>query len=112
MHIMINLCKFQIKLTTKVLRNILSNIAAEQRAKVVYEYLHRQINDKGVRETIDFLLNREEAHNTTCREASFMIVLLLLSGKIFRALNTINYPPLAFPKAFYPHWQRLIENPK
>ncbi|WP_411681573.1 manganese catalase family protein [Clostridium thailandense] len=49
--------------------DILSNIAAEQRAKVVYEYLHRQINDKKVRETIDFLLNREEAHNTMFREA-------------------------------------------
>ena len=49
--------------------DILSNIAAEQRAKVVYEYLYRQINDKGVRETIDFLLNREEAHNTLFREA-------------------------------------------
>ena len=48
---------------------ILSNIAAEQRAKVVYEYLYRQINDKGVRETIEFLLNREEAHNTMFREA-------------------------------------------
>jgi Mn-containing catalase len=49
--------------------DILSNIAAEQRAKVVYEYLHRQINDKSVRNTIDFLLNREEAHNTMFREA-------------------------------------------
>jgi Mn-containing catalase len=49
--------------------DLLSNIAAEQRAKVVYEYLYRQINDKGVRETIDFLLNREEAHNTMFREA-------------------------------------------
>ncbi|MFZ7134178.1 MAG: manganese catalase family protein [Eubacteriales bacterium] len=49
--------------------DILSNIAAEQRAKVVYEYLYRQIFDKGVRETIDFLLNREEAHNTMFREA-------------------------------------------
>jgi Mn-containing catalase len=49
--------------------DILSNIAAEQRAKVVYEYLYRQINDKGVRETIDFLLNREEAHNALFREA-------------------------------------------
>ena len=38
--------------------DILSNIAAEQRAKVVYEYLYRQITDKGVRRTIDFLLNR------------------------------------------------------
>ncbi|MGI5892646.1 MAG: manganese catalase family protein [Bacillota bacterium] len=49
--------------------DLLSNIAAEQRAKVVYEYLHRQIHDSGVRETIDFLLNREEAHNTMFREA-------------------------------------------
>lgn len=49
--------------------DILSNIAAEQRAKVVYQYLYRQIDDKGVRETIDFLLNREEAHNTMFREA-------------------------------------------
>lgn len=49
--------------------DILSNIAAEQRAKVVYQYLHRQINDSGVRQTIDFLLNREEAHNTLFREA-------------------------------------------
>lgn len=49
--------------------DLLSNIAAEQRAKVVYEYLYRQINDRGVRETIDFLLNREEAHNALFREA-------------------------------------------
>lgn len=49
--------------------DLLSNIAAEQRAKVVYEYLYRQIPDKGVRRTIDFLLNREEAHNTMFREA-------------------------------------------
>jgi len=53
--------------------DILSNIAAEQRAKVVYQYLYRQINDTGVRETIDFLLNREEAHNTLFREALNMI---------------------------------------
>ncbi|MGI6711816.1 MAG: manganese catalase family protein [Bacillota bacterium] len=48
--------------------DLLSNIAAEQRAKVVYEYLHRQINDKHVRQMIDFLLNREEAHNTMFRD--------------------------------------------
>lgn len=38
-------------------------------SKVVYEYLYRQIEDKKVRETIDFLLNREEAHNAMFREA-------------------------------------------
>jgi Mn-containing catalase len=53
--------------------DILSNIAAEQRAKVVYQYLYRQITDTGVREAIDFLLNREEAHNTLFREAFNMI---------------------------------------
>jgi len=49
--------------------DLLSNIAGEQRAKVVYEYLYRQINDKHVKMMIDFLLNREEAHNTMFREA-------------------------------------------
>jgi len=48
---------------------LLSNIASEQRAKVVYEYLYRQIDDKQVKETIDFLLNREEAHNAMFRDA-------------------------------------------
>ena len=48
---------------------LLSDIASEQRAKVVYEYLYRQIEDKKVRETIDFLLNREEAHNQMFRDA-------------------------------------------
>lgn len=53
--------------------DILSDIAAEQRAKVVYQYLYRQIDDKGVKETIDFLLNREEAHNTLFRQAFNML---------------------------------------
>jgi Mn-containing catalase len=58
-----------VNVTGDIAADLLSDIAAEQRAKVVYEYLHRQIEDKGVRETIDFLLNREEAHNTLFREA-------------------------------------------
>lgn len=58
-----------VTVTGDLVADLLSNIAAEQRAKVVYEYLHRQINDKYVRETIDFLLNREEAHNALFREA-------------------------------------------
>ena len=40
---------------------------------MVYQYLYRQINDKGVREAIDFLLNREEAHNTLFRQAFNML---------------------------------------
>lgn len=58
-----------IETTGDLVADLLSNIAAEQRAKVVYEYLHRQINDKNVKQMIDFLLNREEAHNTMFREA-------------------------------------------
>ncbi len=53
----------------RFMRGFISNIASEQRAKVVYEYLYRQIDDKKVKETIDFLLNREEAHNAMFRDA-------------------------------------------
>ena len=58
-----------VTVTGDLCADLLSNIASEQRAKVVYEYLHRQIGDKKVQETIDFLLNREEAHNALFREA-------------------------------------------
>ena len=58
-----------VTVTGDLCADLLSNIASEQRAKVVYEYLYRQIGDKKVRETIDFLLNREEAHNQMFRDA-------------------------------------------
>lgn len=58
-----------VTVTGDLVADLLSNIASEQRAKVVYEYLYRQIEDKEVRATIDFLLNREEAHNDLFREA-------------------------------------------
>ena len=57
-----------VTVTGDLCADLLSNIASEQRAKVVYEYLYRQIEDKKVRETIDFLLNREEAHNQMFRD--------------------------------------------
>ena len=58
-----------VTVTGDLCADLLSNIASEQRAKVVYEYLYRQIDDQKVKETIDFLLNREEAHNAMFREA-------------------------------------------
>lgn len=58
-----------VTVTGDLCADLLSNIASEQRAKVVYEYLYSQIEDKKVRETIDFLLNREEAHNQMFRDA-------------------------------------------
>ncbi|MGL6105028.1 manganese catalase family protein [Romboutsia sp.] len=58
-----------VTVTGDLVADLLSNIVSEQRAKVVYEYLYRQIEDKEVRSTIQFLLNREEAHNALFREA-------------------------------------------
>ena len=58
-----------VTVTGDLCADLLSNIASEQRAKVVYEYLYRQIDDKKVRGVIDWLLNREEAHNAMFREA-------------------------------------------
>lgn len=58
-----------VTVTGDLCADLLSDIASEQRAKVVYEYLYRQITDREVRETIDFLLNREEAHNQMFRDA-------------------------------------------
>ena len=49
--------------------DLLTNIGNEQRTKTTYENLYRQIKDKYVRETIQYLLQREEAHNTMFREA-------------------------------------------
>ena len=49
-----------VTVTGDLCADLLSNIASEQRAKVVYEYLYRQIDDKRVKETIDFLLNTVE----------------------------------------------------
>jgi Mn-containing catalase len=43
-----------IETTGDLAADLLSNISAEQRAKVVYECLYRQINDNGIREMIDF----------------------------------------------------------
>ena len=57
-----------VAVTGDLCADLLSNIASEQRAKVMYEYLYRQIEDKKVRQTIDFLLNREEAHNQMFRD--------------------------------------------
>lgn len=60
-----------------------SNIAAEARAKIVYEYLMRFTNDQGVKDTLTFLMTREIAH----------------MNAFTAALETIpnNFPPGALP---------------
>ena len=47
-----------VTVTGDLCADLLSNIASEQRAKVTYEYLYRQIDDKGVKDTIEFLLEK------------------------------------------------------
>jgi Mn-containing catalase len=39
-----------------------SNVAAESRAKIVYEYLKQFTDDPGVQDTLTFLMSREVAH--------------------------------------------------
>lgn len=58
-----------VTVTGDLAADLLADIASEQRAKVVYEYLYRQIEDKYVRKTIMFLLEREEAHNALFAQA-------------------------------------------
>jgi len=88
-----------VTVTGDLCADLLSNIASEQRAKVVYEYLYRQIQDKKVRETIDFLLNREEAHNQMFRDA-FNTVQQTGSNRDFGTTEAANlYISLSNPGA-------------
>lgn len=52
-----------------LMANIQSNLAAELRARKVYEELHRHVTDQGAREMFDFLVQREEAHALLFSEA-------------------------------------------
>ncbi|MFW6264920.1 MAG: manganese catalase family protein [Bacillota bacterium] len=94
-----------INVTGDTAADILSNIAAEQRAKVVYEYLYRQIDDQGVRETIDFLLNREEAHNALFREALNKVQMNERSSKYDFGVTEDSrlYFDLSTPERYFEH---------
>lgn len=58
-----------VAITGDLCADLLSDVASEQRSKVMYAALYNQIHDRKVRETIDFLLSREEAHSAMFREA-------------------------------------------
>ncbi|PKM71603.1 MAG: manganese catalase [Firmicutes bacterium HGW-Firmicutes-16] len=90
--------------------DLLSDIAAEQRAKVVYQYLYRQINDSGVREAIDFLLNREEAHNTLFRMAFNMLEETGSLSDWGVTADSQQYMDLSNPGAYFK--QNSIGNPQ
>jgi Mn-containing catalase len=59
-----------------------SNIAAESRAKIVYERLINLTDDPGVREALGFLMTREVAHQKSFEKALYSIEPNFPSGKL------------------------------
>jgi len=59
-----------------------SNIAAESRAKIVYERLINLTADPGVREALGFLMTREVAHQKSFEKALYAIEPNFPSGKL------------------------------
>jgi len=59
-----------------------SNIAAESRAKIVYERLINLTEDPGVREALTFLMTREIAHQKSFEKALYAIEPNFPSGKL------------------------------
>jgi Mn-containing catalase len=59
-----------------------SNIAAEARAKVVYERLINCTDDPGVKEALGFLMTREVAHQKSFEKALYAIEPNFPSGKL------------------------------
>ncbi len=55
--------------TGDLVADLASDVAGELRAKRVYEMLYREIPDRGARQAIEFLLEREEAHAAFFKEA-------------------------------------------
>lgn len=67
-------CADYITVTGDVATDLLSNIASEQRSKIIYESLYHQIEDKYVRKTIEYLMHREKSHKISffsCIKAVF-----------------------------------------
>lgn len=59
-----------------------SNIAAEARAKIVYERLINVTDDPGVKETLGFLMTREIAHQISFEKALYSIEANFPPGKL------------------------------
>jgi Mn-containing catalase len=59
-----------------------SNIAAESRAKIIYERLINMTPDPGVREALGFLMTREIAHQKSFEKALYAIEPNFPSGKL------------------------------
>jgi Mn-containing catalase len=59
-----------------------SNIAAEARAKIVYERLINVTDDPGVKEALGFLMTREIAHQKSFEKALYAIEPNFPPGKL------------------------------
>lgn len=59
-----------------------SNIAAESRAKIVYERLINVTDDPGIKEALGFLMTREIAHQKSFEKALYSITENFPSGKL------------------------------
>jgi len=59
-----------------------SNIAAESRAKIVYERLINVTDDPGIRDALTFLMTREVAHQKSFEKALYAISPNFPSGKL------------------------------
>jgi Mn-containing catalase len=59
-----------------------SNIAAESRAKIIYERLINMTPDAGVREALGFLMTREIAHQKSFEKALYAIEPNFPAGKL------------------------------
>ena len=59
-----------------------SNIAAEARAKIIYERLINVTDDPGVKEALGFLMTREIAHQKSFEKALYSIEPNFPSGKL------------------------------
>lgn len=59
-----------------------SNIAAESRAKIVYERLINITDDPGIKDALGFLMTREVAHQKSFEKALYSIVDNFPSGKL------------------------------
>jgi len=83
--------------TGDLVADLSSDLAAELRAKRVYEMLHRQVADRGAREVFDFLIQREETHASLFKEALEMVQDLGVMRQFGDTELSHRYPALSTP---------------
>ncbi|EPI4893023.1 manganese catalase family protein, partial [Escherichia coli] len=66
----------------EVTADLRSNIAAEARAKIIYERLINVTDDPGVKDTLAFLMTREAAHMLSFEKALHSIRNTFPPGKL------------------------------